>query len=140
MTMFYGEFDVERRLLRYSSAGHPPSLVRRQDGRVDTLLEGGPMFGIFERFDYPVGEVRLDAGDALLAYSDGVTEALSPSKEFFGEERLLALWAGCSGRTAADSIDLTRRAVEEFRASAEQSDDITLLVLGTAGQLQAPES
>ena len=130
VTMFYGEFDFHAGILRYSSAGHPPPLVRRRDGRVDLLEEGGCLFGALAEADYPQCETALGAGDALLLYSDGVTEALDASHSIFGEERLRAVWSEAGGGPPEEAMGRVLRAVEGFRGAAPQSDDITLVVMG----------
>jgi phosphoserine phosphatase RsbU/P len=79
-----------------------------------------------------VKESRLDLGQTLLAFTDGVTEAKSPSGAFYGEERLLALLAETT--PSADALlERIERAVEQHTAGAERSDDITMLALRRAG-------
>src|SRR5438876_12310722 len=71
VTMFYGELDVTRGLLRYSNAGHNYPLVRREDGSLVELREGGLPLGILENGEYAEGELELGLADGLLLFSDG---------------------------------------------------------------------
>jgi len=127
ITLFYGEADVASGVLRFVNAGHNPPLLRRADGAIERLTEGGVPVGIFDRWEYVQGEVTLVPGDALLLYSDGVTEALDPFGGEFGEERLEALWREHGGGPPAAVLDRVLTAVADFRGTAEQSDDITLV-------------
>jgi sigma-B regulation protein RsbU (phosphoserine phosphatase) len=129
ITLFYGDLDPERRVIRYSNAGHDPPLLRRRDGTLIKLEEGGFPLGLFETAEYPVGEVGLEPGDSLLLFSDGVVDALNVHGKDFGEERLEALWRNeCRGEPAA-MIDRLMTEIEGFRGRAPQNDDITLVVV-----------
>ena len=87
VTLFLGILDVHSGVLRYSSAGHPPTLVRRVSGQVETLGEGSTPLGIYRDAAWKAGEVRLAPGDLLLLYTDGVTEARK-GDALFGAKRL----------------------------------------------------
>ncbi len=78
VTLFYGELDPERGELRYVNAGHNPPLILRADGAIGRLEAGGLPLGIFPHACYEPGFARLDHGDTLLLYSDGVTDAAPP--------------------------------------------------------------
>lgn len=129
ITLFYGEVDPAAGTLRFVNAGHNPPLLRRADGALVHLREGGVPVGIFERWDYVEGEVAFGPGDTLLLYSDGVTEALDPFGAEFGEARLEALWREHGGGPSGPLIQRVLEAVAEFRGPAEQSDDITLVAV-----------
>ncbi len=133
VTMFYGEVDVARGTLAYTSAGHNPPLLRRPDGRVEELSEGGLLLGVVEDVEYQQGLAPFAPGDALLLYSDGVSEATDPRGDQFGEERLLELWRNCAATPAQQVLDRIVREVELFRGAASQSDDITALVVAPRG-------
>ena len=127
--MFYGELDVTRGLLRYSNAGHNYPLVRREDGSLVELREGGLPLGILENGEYAEGELELGLADGLLLFSDGISEALDPNGQEFGDERLQALWGSLGATRPAEVIDRVLGAVQEFRGPAVQSDDMTLVVV-----------
>jgi len=80
-TLFYGVFDGTTRTLRYVNAGHNPPIVIRPDHSIIRLQAGGVPVGIFPRWIYEEGTAQLRCGDLIIAYTDGVTEALSPAGE-----------------------------------------------------------
>jgi sigma-B regulation protein RsbU (phosphoserine phosphatase) len=129
ITLFYGEFEAAGGRLRYTNAGHNYPLVRRQNGSVEELREGGLPLGLFEDADYQQGEIALAAGDSLLLYSDGISEAMDLRGREFGEDRLTEFWKQRGGGTAAGFIDDVLAEVERFRGTAAQSDDMTVVVL-----------
>ncbi len=132
ITLFYGELDTRAGLLRYVNAGHNYPLVRRADGSLDFLSEGGLMLGFSEETRYEQGSVAMAPGDSLLLYSDGVSEAMDAGRGEFGEDRLRALWQKHGAAPPADCIRTLLEEVQAFRGAAAQSDDITLVVLSAA--------
>jgi len=130
ITFFYGEVDFERGRLTYSNAGHNYPLVRRADGSLVELKEGGLPLGILENTPYLQGELPFGAGDALLLYSDGISEALNARGEEFGEDRLKRAWETRGASPPAQVIEGLLSEVEAFRGRALQSDDMTLVVVG----------
>jgi serine phosphatase RsbU (regulator of sigma subunit) len=130
ITLFYGEIDAEGGVLRYTNAGHNYPLLRRADGCIEELREGGLILGLFEDAHYLQGETSFRAGDALLMYSDGLSEALDSRGQEFGEERLKDVWRASGHRAPAESLDAVLREVETFRGSAGQSDDMTAVIAG----------
>lgn len=133
ITLFYCEVDISTGMLQFVNAGHNPPLLRRENGDIEKLTEGGVPIGIFEDWEYVQGEVRFHAGDALMLYSDGISEAFDPFGTEYGEDRLEALWREQGSRPPIEVIEHTLSDVAGFRASAEQSDDMTLVVLGARG-------
>lgn len=132
ITLWYGEFDTASGVLRYVNAGHNPPLLRRTDGSMDPLAEGGVPIGVFPQWEYVEGEVSMVPGEALLLYSDGVTEALDAFGVEFGEERLEKLWREHGNRPPGEVLQHGFAEVAAFRGPAEQNDDITLVVVGAA--------
>ena len=133
ITFFYAEMDLERGRLFYSNAGHNFPLLRRTDGTLVELGNGGLPLGILENSQYEVGEQPFSAGDALLLYSDGISEALDERRDEFGEDRLRAFWRGREVVRPASTIAALIREVEAFRGRALQSDDMTAVVVGEHG-------
>jgi len=128
ITFFYAELDGPSRTLRYSNAGHNPPIVVHRDGSHARLQEGGGVLGIFPQQSFSTGTAELAAGDRVILFTDGVTEAHDAEGEEFGEARLLELLQ--EHRAAAPS------ALQERILSAAGSfsrghwhDDATLLVL-----------
>jgi phosphoserine phosphatase RsbU/P len=111
-----------------ASAGHEPALVRASDGRVTEVGGGGTLLGLTPRARISAAAARLDPGDALVAYTDGVTDARSPEGAAFGEEALRRVVASAGG--SADAIGQAVVAeVAGARGDALAFDDLTLLVL-----------
>lgn len=92
VTAFYGILDLQSYRLTYTNAGHPfPMILHSQTGQIEELRKGGMPLGLFPECSYEQGETRLDPGDTLLLYTDGVTEAANAAEEEFSERRLRAL-------------------------------------------------
>jgi serine phosphatase RsbU (regulator of sigma subunit) len=131
-TFFYAELDETTRQLAYVNAGHnPPFLVRASDagGAVVELAAGGTVIGLFEEMPYESASVELQSGDLLVAFTDGVTEALDASGDEFGEERLKDLLRSVRGATAADVASHLAAAMTAWIGGAEQHDDLTFVVV-----------
>ena len=110
-------------------AGHPPPVLVRSDASVTMLEEPrGTLLGIFDDAPVDDGAVRLEPGDSLVLYTDGVVEARSPDKEQFGYSRLLDLLVSCAGRTADGIARRVELAVADWAGGAI-TDDVAILVL-----------
>jgi len=133
ITLFLASFTPSTGRLEFVNAGQTPPLLRRQNGSIERLMQGGVALGMFEGSTYQAGEVQLNPGDALLMYSDGLTEAESPDGQPFDEaglERTLALFAGAYQKTAAAELGkAVFDAVERHRRDQRLQDDLTVLVL-----------
>ncbi len=127
ITFFYAVADSARMRLDYCNAGHNPPMLRHADGAVETLGEGGPVLGIFPGARYAAGSVDLKAGDCLLLFTDGITEAMNARDEEFGDERLTEL-VNRSASSAEERRKEIMTAVTEFSNGAFH-DDATLLVM-----------
>jgi serine phosphatase RsbU (regulator of sigma subunit)/catechol 2,3-dioxygenase-like lactoylglutathione lyase family enzyme len=126
-TLFFAEYDDDKRKLRYSNCGHPPALLLRSNDTLERLGSTCTVVGLFEKWDCTMEERELAPGDAILLYTDGVTEALNGEGEEFGEERLLE--AARQYRELSLRELLTAVADQARRFSPhEQTDDITLIV------------
>ena len=135
VTFFLAEFDEETRRLSYVNAGHnPPMLVRRradsrdEEASVMRLSTGGTVVGTFLDGPYEQETVRAESGDVLVAFTDGVTEALSPGGVEFGEERLRSAVIQSSHLTARELTEHVIDCVLKWQGEAPQHDDITLVV------------
>jgi phosphoserine phosphatase RsbU/P len=114
--------------LTYCNAGHNPPMVFGKNG-VQRLEKGGLILGLFEHATFEEGSARLEPGDLLVAFSDGVTEALNTEGEEYGEQRLLACVQDNRDKSVPELLDSIFASVREFTAGAVQSDDVTALVL-----------
>ena len=128
-TLIYGVLDGETNRLRYANAGHNYPLLLRAGCEPARLDLGGLVLGCLEEFSYPEGAVDFAPGDALLMYSDGITESLDANDEEFGEERLAAVFLAGGAETASQLIDRIVLAVREHAGGLSQMDDMTLLVI-----------
>jgi phosphoserine phosphatase RsbU/P len=131
-TFFYAQYDPLKRMLRYVNAGHNPPMVHRvADGKHSFLRleEGGTVVGLFPDFAYRDAQVQLEPGDALIAFTDGISEAMNAAEEEFDEERLMRTLSACKARTAAEIITYVLNDVDGFTAGARQHDDMTLVVV-----------
>jgi sigma-B regulation protein RsbU (phosphoserine phosphatase) len=129
VTLFYGELDPARRRLAYVNAGHVPPFLVRVGGREERLRCGGPVLGLLDEVSLEAGEVELAGGDLLVAVTDGVTEAMSPSGVEFGDERVRGVLAAGSGGAAAATLSALVSAVDDWTGAAGCSDDLTALIL-----------
>jgi serine phosphatase RsbU (regulator of sigma subunit) len=129
VTLFYGVLDPATRTLRYSNAGHNPPMLLRADGRLELLEAGGLLIGIFPHARYDEGAVELAAGDVLVLFTDGVTEAEDRRKAQYGEERLEALLRAAGGGSAREIGDRICQEVLKFSKGIHQADDVTVVVV-----------
>ena len=117
-------------LLEYVNAGHEPPLLVRQDGAIERLETGGPLLGVVPGMQYAEGEVQLAAGDTVVLFTDGVTEAMGTSMEEYTESRLQDLVLAERHCSASSLVERIQEDVEAFTGPVEAlSDDRTLLVL-----------
>ena len=130
VTAFYAIYDPANRTLQYSNAGHNAPIVRRCNGQPALRLDDhhGLPLGIDPAETYRDAMVTLEAGDLLMIYTDGITEARrADDGEMFGEERLEAVLASCALNAHA-VVERTTRAVNDFTDFAPAKDDRTLVV------------
>ena len=134
VTLFYAVYDPETGLVRYANGGHNPPLIVHKDGSSTILpLTGGVALGVAPQFEFSTDQVRLEPGEALVMYTDGVSEAEDLDNEEFGMDRLLEVFAGATLESAREANDAVFAAVREFAGDRSQSDDITCLVLLRSG-------
>jgi serine phosphatase RsbU (regulator of sigma subunit) len=134
-TFFYAQLDTNSRTLRYVNAGHlPPYLLRSTDGCVQELSTGGAVIGLFPALSYQEATVELQPGDVLVAFTDGVTEALNAADEEYGEERLKNLLREVVHLPVQE---ISSRMSDELRSwinDAPQYDDLTFVVMKVNGE------
>jgi len=121
--------------LSLANAGHPPPILVRANGSVDAAKYGEPMIGVFDDATWTTRSMELHAGDVLLAYTDGITEARR-NGECFGEERLVSEVRAARGEPAEVIADRVIEAVRRF-AGHEPADDLALIALRVAATVSA---
>ena len=126
-TVFFGRYEDETRRLFYVNCGHNPPLVVRAGGTVDTLEPTAMALGFVDDLACETGSVQLEPGDALIAYTDGIVEALNDEGEQFGESRLTATVLEHRDQPPGDLLAAILHEVQAFSGS-EQEDDLTLVI------------
>lgn len=130
VTVFYGIYDLQTGMIDYTNAGHNPPYILHADGSVEMLKnDGNLVLGVMEGMKYKRNSLQLNPGDALVMYTDGVTEAENTEHAQFGESRLEAELAALKGAPSKQIVESVLAKVREFTAGAPQSDDITQLVI-----------
>ncbi len=129
VTLFVAVLDPQTGTLQYINAGHNPPLVGRLDGQVEQLESGGFPLGILPMADFEVGQLNLEAGESLVIYSDGVSEANNLQEEEFGMERLIQVVSRNLKSSAAGMRDKVESALSTFTKTAAPNDDITLVIV-----------
>jgi sigma-B regulation protein RsbU (phosphoserine phosphatase) len=131
ITFFYAQLDGVARQLRYTNAGHNAPIVAHKDGSHDRLREGGGILGVFPVQAFDMGVYDLAAGDRVLLFTDGVTEACNPEGEEFGDARLLQLLEENRELSAEDLQRKILSVVAEF-CRGHWHDDATLIAIAVA--------
>ena len=131
ITFFYAQLDGVARQLRYTNAGHNAPIVAHKDGSHDRLREGGGVLGVFPVQAFDMGVYDLAAGDRVLLFTDGVTEACNPEGEEFGDARLLQLLEENRELSAEDLQRKILSVVAEF-CRGHWHDDATLIAIAVA--------
>jgi sigma-B regulation protein RsbU (phosphoserine phosphatase) len=126
-TLFLATYDGEDRRLTFANAGHLPPMLLGANGSIRRLEDGGTVVGLFDDINYDEGSAQLRPGDIFLAYSDGVTE---PENDFgeFGEPRLIELVQENRDLPLERITEIVTAAVDDWIGSAEQPDDVTLVL------------
>ena len=135
VTLMYGVIAPDGRLT-YCNAGHNPPLILSRSGAAPTVrrLEcGGPIVGLFETATFDEETVNLTAGDWLIVFSDGVSEAMSASGDEYGETRIVSCIEGHKSMEPRQLLEALFADVRDFTRGAPQSDDITAMVLRYGG-------
>lgn len=128
-TLFYGILDSPKDIFHFSNAGHDPPFFIDSNKQVTRLTKGGTVLGFMEEYQFEEDSIKLNTGDTVIIYSDGITEALNEQDEEFGEERLLAIIKDSILLKAVNIIEAVFDAVKAFVQDVPQSDDITIVVI-----------
>jgi serine phosphatase RsbU (regulator of sigma subunit) len=129
VTIFYAVLDPVLRSLTYATAAHDPPFLRRASGGMERLAQGGLMLGLFEQLSLSDETVKLESGDTLVAYTDGLTDTVNRQDEHYGHSRLADTIAGAPTTGAREVLTHILKDLEAFGGTVPQPDDITVLIL-----------
>ena len=142
VSAFVGVLDLQTGELSFASAGHDsPFVLGGKRGLYQLATEGGPPLGAVDPFLYPIDRDRIDPGEILLLYTDGVTEAEDPDRSFYGRGRLAEALAKIPTSDVRELVAAVIRDVRRFTGAAEQADDVTVLAVRraiVAGRVSGP--
>jgi sigma-B regulation protein RsbU (phosphoserine phosphatase) len=129
ITMFYGVYDRDTKVFRYSNAGHnPPLYVDKKSSHVRLLGPHGCPLGIMEDQPYGEDEIKLERGDMMVLYTDGVVEAMNEKQAMFGLKRLSQVVLDSKDLSAQEIVNNIKEEAFGFSGNQAQFDDFTLLV------------
>jgi sigma-B regulation protein RsbU (phosphoserine phosphatase) len=129
-TAFLAVLDTANGELAFANAGHNPPYVLRNNGDVEVVPgQGTVALGFLPEAAYPTGRLRLSAGEAIVCFSDGVTEAIDAAGGLFGEPRLMAALAGRVGAHPSEIVAEVVAAVDQFIGITPVADDVTVLAV-----------
>ena len=136
VTLFAGILDIKTGYLEYANAGHNPTIYVPASGSLQLLKNiSGPVVGAMEELEYQTFSLQLAPTDLLFLYTDGVTEGMNPDKELYGEKRLMQIITLNAHRLLShELIQVVCDDLKQFVDLAEQSDDITMMVLRWHGR------
>jgi sigma-B regulation protein RsbU (phosphoserine phosphatase) len=132
-TVFIGQYLPQHRQLIYANAGHSPVIFCRKGGKAEILGADSPPLGVLNKSLCKNHTLDLEPGDVLVVATDGFNEALSPSDEMFGYDRLLDIVTASACQSAASIADTLFKSVERFGYGRPQDDDQTLIVIKGVG-------
>ncbi len=131
VTVFLGYLDPASGALEWCSAGHCPQLLVRASGGIEILAADGLFVGSFDELGATDQKLSMSAGDTLVLYTDGITEAEGPGGELFEIDRLAEAVGQARGRDAAGMLDAALAALERFAPGLARQDDLTLFAART---------
>jgi len=134
VTAFFAQIDCNLGALTYCNAGHFPPILLREDGQTDLLETGGPLLGALEGAEFHSGQLMLEPGDTLVAYSDGVLECRDTSGEEFGLERLMESLRQAKQQSAQATLMMLLAAVQDFANGNPLCDDVSLTLIQRDGE------
>ena len=130
VTVFYGIYNMLTGEIDYTNAGHNAPYILHANGNVEMLKSNiNLVLGALEGISYKRNSMKLEPGDTLVMYTDGVTEAENLKQELYGEERLEAVLQTMKGADSQTIVDTINQQVKTYAGEAPQSDDITQLVI-----------
>jgi sigma-B regulation protein RsbU (phosphoserine phosphatase) len=129
VTAVYGVLDTKNRIFTFANGGHNAPILRHANGRMEYLTEGGVALGTFENSKYEERPLKLNPGDIIVFYTDGVTEAKNEKDEEFGTRRLKQVIDDSRQLSATQIQENIYKAVKDFRGDLAPGDDLTMIVI-----------
>jgi sigma-B regulation protein RsbU (phosphoserine phosphatase) len=129
VTAVYAVLDMETRELTYVNAGHNPPLWVKSDGRIERLTRTAIALGVVTGEPVEQRTIRIEAGDNLLLYTDGLTESFNNEGAFYGEDRLLETLLSDQCGSAHELLDMVEKSLLDFVRDVPPADDLTMLAL-----------
>ena len=130
VTVFYAIYNIKTGYVSYSNAGHNPPHLLRKDGSVSELpMSKNTIMGVIDGLEYQENHIQLEQGDTLVMFTDGVNEATNAKLEEFGPERFDCILQQNANNSCQQIVEAVRAGIKDFVGEAEQSDDITMLVV-----------
>ncbi|MEN6438519.1 MAG: SpoIIE family protein phosphatase [Syntrophobacter sp.] len=134
VTVFCGILDMRTGMLTYSNAGHEHPIIIRQGGQPESLpVPDGFFLGVMEDASYENMEIKLEPGDKIIIYTDGVTEAMNSAGALYSHANLMATARSCSSLSTEEIAEKILDSVTQFSSGIPQADDITVLALSFTG-------
>ncbi|HKK26220.1 MAG TPA: PP2C family protein-serine/threonine phosphatase [Gracilimonas sp.] len=133
ISMIYGIFEAKKRTFTFARAGHNPMLLVRKDGSSEWIKPKGLGIGVTKGDNFieciEEAELKLNEGDVLILYTDGITEMLDAGGRFYGEERLQELIKNIRKDSSHEIMKRIVSDVNEFKGLTKQHDDMTLVII-----------
>jgi serine phosphatase RsbU (regulator of sigma subunit) len=129
VTACFAQIDCESDTITYCNAGHFPPILLRASGRTELLETGGPLLGALEAAEFVTGELMLEPGDTLLAYSDGILECCNPAGEEFGLKRLTSALQQVKQPSAQATLITLLATVQDYANGRPLADDMSLTII-----------
>lgn len=130
-TFFYAQLDLKSQKLIYVNAGHNPPFLLRKNGEVVRLEDGGPVVGMLPTMfvNYTQGEMQFEKGDLFVGYTDGISEAMNPAEEEWGEDAMLEELKNVYDKPSEEILTYIVAEADKFANGAKQHDDMTMIIV-----------
>jgi sigma-B regulation protein RsbU (phosphoserine phosphatase) len=129
VTLFLAAYNEQTHRLTYCNAGHNPPLIRRSEGTIEQMLPTGAAIGLIEQTSFEQKSLRLNSGDRVLFYTDGVVESFNTEKKMFGQERLEEFFMTAGTKSAQQMIGELKNTLHQFTGSTTPADDTTIIAM-----------
>ncbi|HEX05194.1 MAG TPA: hypothetical protein ENH10_08595 [Bacteroidetes bacterium] len=140
ITFVIGIFDYKQQTLTYINAGHNPPIVFRESAEMIELDVGGVVLGVIPGFEYEVGTIQLQDDDRIFLYTDGISEAMNPSGEEFGEERIFKFITERNDTPCPELVQNLEDEALKFHGKSNLDDDCTMILARVKSDANQHES